>query len=200
MAQLRRASAELRGHVRITGTGFVLTHFLVPALDGFAQAHPGMTLELLPEGAALSFHRRETDIALRLGSDAEDNTRIRKLGCIPFRLYRPAGVANPVGVVRYGDELRHVPEMVALDRCRPQAHVALKASRLDILTEAALSLGAEVMLPERLAARDNRFESVDQADTRAERPLYLLIHPERARVPSVATVTAWIERAARGWF
>jgi len=101
--------------------------------------------------------------------------------------------------VRYGPALAHVPEMQALSRLRPGARVALTADKLEILMEAALSLGAELMLPEVSALRDPRFEAVDLPDAIAERPVYLMMHPERARVPSVAAVAAFIEEAVRGW-
>jgi len=47
--------------------------------------------------------------------------------------------------------------------------------------------------------RDPRFEAVDEPETTAERPVFLMMHPERARVPSVAAVAAFIEEAVRGW-
>lgn len=200
MALLRRATAELQGQVRVTSTGFVLARLLAPALAPFAHDHPGLTIDFLDDDQALSFERRETDIAVRLGRTAEETTRIKSLGTLGFRLCRPVGSsANGTVVVRYGGELAHLPEMQALDRCRPGARVALKANRLDILAEAAVALGAEIMLPELLAARDPRFEIVGHPDGWAERPLYLMIHPDRARVPSVASVAKWIEATLRRW-
>jgi|AGTN01.2.fsa_nt_gi Transcriptional regulator len=197
LAQLHRATAELRGHVRVTSTASVLARLLAPALGAFGRDHPGITLDFVADDRALSFERHETDIALRLGRTAEDSTRVKSLGTLPFRLCRPAG-SHPDTVVRYDDDLAHLPEMRALDRCRPGARVALKANHLDILTEAAAALGAEVMLPEETAARDPRFEIVEHPEGWAERPLILMVHPERARVPSVASVARWIEATVRG--
>ncbi|WEX76231.1 LysR family transcriptional regulator [Sinorhizobium numidicum] len=200
MAALRRATAELKGHVRVTSVGFVLARILAPALGGLERSHPGITLDLVADDQPLSFERRETDIAVRLGRTAEDSTRIKRLGDIRFRLCRPAGL--PSGehpVVRYGAALAHLPEMLALDRARPNARAALTADKLEILIEAALALGAEVMLPELSARRDPRYEVVDEPAGVADRPVYLMIHPERARVPSVAAVATFIEAAVRDW-
>ena len=61
------------------------------------------------------------------------------------------------------------------------------------------ALGAELMLPDVSGSRDPRFEAVDEPDATAERPVYLMMHPERARVPSVAAVAAFIEETMRGW-
>ncbi|THK34405.1 hypothetical protein EHS39_30600 [Ensifer sp. MPMI2T] len=75
----------------------------------------------------------------------------------------------------------------------------LTADKLEILAEAALALGAEVMLPELSVRQDPRFEIVDEPTAVADRPAYLMIHPERGRVPSVAAVAAFVEAAVRGW-
>lgn len=194
LALLRRATAELQGHVRVTSTGFVLARLLAPALGAFACGHPGVTVEFVADDQALSFARREADLAVRLGDSAEDSTRIKRLGTLGFRLCRPVGRQENGMVVRYGDDLAHLPEMRALERCRPAARVALKSNRLDILTEAALALGAEIMLPE---VPDARFAAVEHPEGRAGRPLYLMLHPERARVPSVAAVARWIEETLK---
>lgn len=192
MAALRRAQSELRGHVRLTSVGFVLARILAPALGRLAAAHPGITLEMVADDQPLSFARREADIALRLGDRAEAEARIRRLGTLPFGLYRPVGAPGDGPVVRYTEGLAHLPEMLALDAACPGARVALACDRLDVLAEAALASGAGVMLPEMMAAKDLRFRAMG---VRGERPLYLLLHPDRARVPSVARVAEWVEAA-----
>lgn len=200
-AVLARTGTALQGNVRITSVGFVLSRILTPALAGFARHHPGITLDFIAEDQALSFDRREADIAIRFGREAEDRTRIKSLGAIRFGLYRPADLTaeSAVPVVKYGEELSHVPEMRALDRVRPGAHVVFRANRLDILIEAALAFGAEIMLPEVLARTDARFAAASGPDSWTERSCYLMLHPERVRVPSVAMAARWAETAIRSW-
>ncbi|NUS68739.1 MAG: LysR family transcriptional regulator [Ensifer adhaerens] len=200
LAMLLRRTAELKGQVRVTSIGFVLSAILAPSLARLEQRHPGLTLDLVADNQMLSIERREADIAIRMARAGEDSVRVKSLGTLRFRLFRPRGQGeDPCPVVRYGPALAHVPEMQALDRLRPDARVALTADKLEILMEAALSLGAELMLPEVSGLRDARFEAVDLPDAVAERPVYLMMHPERARVPSVAAVAAFIEEAVRGW-
>lgn len=197
LAILKRSTAELRGQVRVTSVGFVLSRILAPALSGFGARHPGLSLELVADDQSLSFARRETDIAIRFGRNAEDSTRIKHLGALPFGLFRPSGppLADDLPVVRYGEALDHLPEMRALDAIRPGTRAVLRSSRIDILIEAALAMGAEIMLPELIGANDPRFVRIPGGE--AERPLYLLVHPERARLPTVARVAAWAEQAVR---
>jgi DNA-binding transcriptional LysR family regulator len=201
LAILKRTTAELRGQVRITSVGFVLARILAPALGVFSARHPGIALDLLADDQSLSFARREADIAIRFGGNAEETTRIKHLGMMQFRLFRPKGLteAGELPVVRYGEELDHLPEMRALDAARKGTRIALRSSRTDVLIEAALVLGAEIMLPELIGRADRRFETVVIDDGRAERPLYLLIHPDRARTPTVARTATWVEETVRRW-
>ena len=142
-------------------------------------------------------------MAVRLGSTAEDITRIKKLGDVVFRRCRPkvfrGKAAKELAVVRYRDDLLDTPEMRVLDLARPDARGAFKSNRLDILIEAALALGAEIMLPERVAQADARFMISDADEKPASRPLFLMTHPDRMHTPSVAATAAWVATAARRW-
>ncbi len=123
---------------------------------------------------------------------------MRKIGEARFRLCRavgaPPGAAAPI--VRYTEALGHLPEMRLLDRLRPGARAVLTVDRLDILIEAA-ALGAELMLPEVSARRDPRFVFAD--DAVATRPIFRLVHADRARAPSVAAATRWIDETVANW-
>jgi DNA-binding transcriptional LysR family regulator len=203
IAGLKRATAELQGQVRVTSVGFILSTILAPALGAFGREHSKITLDFIADNQALSFAQREADIAVRLGRTAEASTRIKKLGTIRFCLCRPLNVPETLAavrpIVRYGEDLAHLPEMIALDQVRPMAPVALRSDRLDILHQAAIALGADVMLPKTLALQDGRFQLFDQPEAQAERPVYLMLHPDRASVPSVSLVAQWIEHTLRTW-
>lgn len=201
LAALKRSTAELRGQVRITSVGFVMAHVLAPSLPDWGARHPSIALELIAEDQSLSFARREADIALRFGRNAEDSTLIKQIGILRFALFAPIGIGTgeAVPIVRYGEALDHLPEMQALEIARPGARTALRANRLDILIEAALALGAHVMLPTAIGDQDPRFTRLALAGSSAERPLYLLVHPERARLPTVAHAAAWVEACVKRW-
>lgn len=202
-AILNDGTVKMHGNVRVTSVGFLLANALAPALGAFQREHPGVCIEFIADDRSLSFERREADVAARLGATAEDSTRIRRLGNVVFRLCRPTALrgesANELPVVRYRDDLLDSPEMRALELARPVAIIAFKSNRLDVLIEAALALGAEIMLPERVAQADPRFKISDVADTTATRPLFLMTHPDRAQTPSVAATASWVAMTARRW-
>lgn len=197
-ALLRNATAELRGAVRVTSVGTVLSAALAPALGRLLAEHPGLRVEFLADDHALSFARREADLAIRLGGGGEDDALEKSLGRLRFVLCRVATATDPdPPVLRYADELAHVPEMRALDAARPGARVALACNRLEVLIAAARASGGEIMLPAPMLRDLPEFRAVGTVT--AERPLRLLLHPERRRAPSVAAVAAWAEAALRDW-
>lgn len=196
LAAIRRSEAEMQGLVRVASVGFVLAKILAPAVGLFARAHPGVALELHADDHLARFDRREADIAVRLGRSPDDGATMKKIGELRFRLCRPAGAPEAgAPLARYTEALDHTPEMRCLDALRSGAPALVRSDRLDILIEASLALGAELMLPEILAERDPRFVIVSEAA--AARPVYRLIQADRARAPSVAAAARWIERTLR---
>lgn len=197
-ALLRNATAELRGTVRVTSVATVLAAALAPALGALLRDHPGLRVEFLAEDHALSFARREADVAIRLGGGGEDDAVEKSLGRLRFVLCRAAGAEAPdPPVLRYAEDLAHTPEMRALAAARPGARVALACNRLEVLIAAARATGGEIMLPAPMLRDLPDFRSVGEVT--AERPLRLLLHPERRRAPSVAAVAKWAEAALKAW-
>lgn len=199
LAAMRRSEAEMQGLVRVASVGFVLAQILAPALGDFSQAHPGVAIAFYADDQLARFDRREADIAVRLGRTGDDSAVMKKIGQLRFRLCRAAAAPEraPPPLARYTEALDHTPEMRLLDEMRPQARAAVRADRLDVLIEAALALGGEVMLPEIAARRDPRFLFV--GDAAAVRPIYRLVHADRARAPSVAAAARWIDETVRAW-
>ena len=200
LAAMRRSEAEMRGLARISSVGFILAEVLAPALGGFARAHPGVTIALHADDRLARFDRREADIAVRLGRTSDDSALMKKIGEARFRLCRAIGAPERVGpppLVRYTEALDHLPEMQLLDRLRPGVGAAARADRLDVLIAAAVALGGEVMLPDIAARRDPCFVFADEGV--ATRPIFRLVHADRARAPSVAAATRWVDESVAAW-
>jgi hypothetical protein len=86
-----------------------------------------------------------------------------------------------------------MPEAIALSALRPGARVAARSNHLDVLVEAAASVGAEVMLPTLMGDADERFSEVKGTRGTAFRDVYRLAHPERGRTLAVRAVARWID-------
>jgi DNA-binding transcriptional LysR family regulator len=194
---LAASRVALRGVVRVTSVGLIQSFMLAPALADFAAAHPGITLDLGVEDQNLSFEKREADVALRLGRGPEDHALITRLGALRFRLYRPMDTEGPRPIVAYHEALAETPEMRLLARLRPGAEIIARSNQIEVLWRAALATGAEVMAPDILGDGDSRFRRSEDDGLVAEREVFRLSHPARAREPNVAAVIRWIDRTVR---
>ncbi len=78
-ADLRRKDVALSGAVRIGAPDGFTTYFLVDALRGLVERHPGIEIQLVPMPLAASLARREVDIAVTLDEPAAGRVVARRL-------------------------------------------------------------------------------------------------------------------------
>jgi DNA-binding transcriptional LysR family regulator len=191
---LRRGKAELSGRVRVSSLGFIFQHWLAPRLGDFHRRHPMVALDWVAEDRSASFARREADIAVRLGRPEDDVARMRRLGAISFRLYRHASAAEATAppILSYGEDLDHLPEMVFLRSMRAGRRPVLRANRIDMLTAASAAIGAELLLPEQVAASFASLRPAPDVEGSVSREAFMLLHPERMETASVRAVADWV--------
>ncbi len=176
-AILSRARVELAGRVTISCLGFYATNVLAPHLNELLELHPKIVVDIASEDRLVNFEQREADIAVRFAWPEESIAVMRRLASIEFRRYRAKTAApHNAPIVQYTESLEHLPEMQLLSDLRPDMAPFLRADRLDLLANAAASIGGEVMLPEWIGDNDKRFVRMDDDTVFAERPIILLIH------------------------
>lgn len=196
-AILSKAQVELAGRVTISCLGFYATNVLAPHLDKLLKLHPKIAVDIISEDRLASFKQREADIAIRFAWPEESIAVMRRLSSVLFRRYRATSIEphdehHKSLIVQYSESLAHLPEMQLLSNLRPNTEPFLRSDRIDLLANAAASIGAEVMLPEPTGDQDKRFIRMDDDKVFAERPIFLLTHPERKIAPSVVAVKKWL--------
>ncbi|EYF08703.1 LysR family transcriptional regulator [Chondromyces apiculatus] len=70
----------VRGRVRISVPTTWGLHRLLPQLEGFAEAHPAVELDILVSNMVVDFVREGCDLAVRLGRIEDESLVSRKLG------------------------------------------------------------------------------------------------------------------------
>ena len=93
----RGAEGPPRGRVRISLPTTYGLHRVVPALAGFAEAHPEVVLELQVQNQVADFVREGCDLAIRLGTIDDASLVARKLGEAPLGVF-----ASPAYLDRHG--------------------------------------------------------------------------------------------------
>ena len=104
LADLRQAeqdagsgTTQLRGHLRVTMSPWILSRFIMPKLADMREAHPDLTLEFLAVDRMVSLAEEGQDCAIRVGQLADSALRAQKL-CNNDRLI----CASPVYLERFG--------------------------------------------------------------------------------------------------
>lgn len=64
---------ELSGNIRVTMPGFLTSHLLMPDLQRFRRAYPGIELEINTAYSHVDLTKREADVALRISNDVPEN-------------------------------------------------------------------------------------------------------------------------------
>jgi len=142
IGEATRGRQPLRGTVRVSvaegfGTWFVSRH-----LGEFADAHPGVEVDLVASSGFLNPGRRETDLAVLLARPRRGPLKVRKLADYRLRLYGAASdiAARPVAATRdlggwrmigYIPDILYAPELRYLDELPIDRSPQLRSSSIN---------------------------------------------------------------------
>ncbi len=163
-----------------------------------AAAHPALELELTADPSNRDLVKRDADLALRLARPEAGGDRVlaRRVGTLSYGVFAAAGLSPPVAWIGYAPGFQHPPparwtEAAAASRGEPTA--SLRVEDAETLLEAAAAGLGKAVLPRAIAARDPRLVALRLGEP-PERPLWLLVHRDMARLARIRAVGDWIAR------
>ena len=196
-----------RGPVRLTAPDAVSEYLLPPMLAKISRETPEVTIELMVSNQVLSLAQRSADIALRVTDTPDPALRGRRLGTVAMAIYGEKLLASR----SVGQAADHpwVGYDAALACTRPAAWVAANVPGRSIRFRANTLLGAAQavrsgigfgILPCFMEASIPGIVRVEPPIPSLESSLWLLVHPDIARVPRVRaacdTLARMLKRAA----
>jgi DNA-binding transcriptional LysR family regulator len=110
--EVRRADSALVGPIRVAVPGALGRRRIAPALFAFAQAHPGVQLDLRVSDARLDLVAERIDLAVRIGKQSEPGLVTRVLARSPQRLVAPLGLVGLLDGAAGLDALGRLPRVV----------------------------------------------------------------------------------------
>lgn len=211
VASLTRAAfgteARLEGAVRLTAPLALITHFLLPRLEGFQQRYPGIRLELLGDLPLDAMLQGAADIGLRISKPVSDHLDIRRVSPCRFALYeaasappRPA-VENPW--VTLTEDQAALPEAQWLQALFPGTAPRLRLSTTLAMLAAAQAGCGMAALPCYLGDVAPGLRRVAGVPEGPRESLFLVTHREQrglARVRALVDFLAEAIAAERGRF
>lgn len=106
--QFRSQGAQLAGRLRVEMPSRIARRLVAPALPGFFERHPGVTLELGSSDRTIDLVQEGVDCALRVGELASSSLVARPLGQLSVITCASPGYLQRHGVPRHPDDLpRH---------------------------------------------------------------------------------------------
>ena len=198
---------ELTGALRLTTAFVVMEHLLPQPLADFANAYPGIEVEVVENAFLVDLARRhadagpaqlQADVALRLSANVAEHLVGRPLGLTHCRVYALRGAPGlPQDVQPTATLVRDAP-WVAFERdatqrvydrwMRTQLAQSRVRVRVDIFNAAAAMLRTGIgvgVLPTFVAERHPELVAVSEVIPELSVPVWMLTHPdlrETARV------------------
>jgi DNA-binding transcriptional LysR family regulator len=212
----RRVSGEdarIEGTVRVTASE-AISGYLVKNFVALRERHPQLMVEILSGNRSFDVMRGEADIAVRAREVEEPGLVVRKLVEAGWSLYaapayveRKGAPATPEDlcghdVIGFDKSMGAVPGALWLDEHAQGTQVVMRGNSIvAALNAAILGLGMTV-LPCFIADTESALRRLT-ARVLGGRNIFLVVHPDLAKVAKVRTVMEFIvhtfERDARMW-
>lgn len=203
----REPGGPVRGTVRVSvsegfGTWFVSRH-----LGSLADAHPGLSVDLVASSGFLSPSRRETDVAVLLARPRRGPLITRKLADYSLRFYaakayldagapldQPADLRDH-RLIGYVPDILYAPELRYLDEV-PGAHEPqLRSSSINAQFRMATYGAGVAVLPCFIGDSSSALTRV-LPEIVLRRSFWLVTHEETRHFPQVAAFVDWLTALA----
>lgn len=209
----RQQSAGMSRTIRFTAFRDAFNHRLMSVIEAFADTHPDVRFEFLPNDDKLDLVRGEADIALRGAEVVHETTLIcrtvRKIGYSLFasktyaeRHSLPSSEADFGGhrfAVHQGRYVNSRSNQWLLDRIAPH-QIAASVDEMTAMV-AVISLGDVVgVLPTPWGCNNDRFIRCFDLPPESASTIWLLVNPVAWRRPEVKAFTAFFVPHYRAQF
>jgi molybdate transport repressor ModE-like protein len=206
--QFKGGAHSLSGHVRVGSTEGFGSFFLAPQLARFAQAHPDISIDLLPVPHFVSLSKREADIAILLERPERGQYVHTKLCDYRLRLYgTPAYIEKHAipeksadlrehAFLNYVTDLVFSMELLYLDRAIPNAKANFCTTSIVAQYHAALQGTALAILPCFMAEPDPRLVAILPEQISVTRQFWLCCREDLRKLRRIAALWDYLREAA----
>ena len=205
---LQGKNLEEKGNVRLGMTEAFGNYFIAPAMAGFCEQHPQITVDLLPLQRFVKLSQHEADLAVTVEKPTNTTLVVSKLCDYQLRLYasreylaRHAPITSLAElqqhqVISYVDELIFSNQLCYLERYVPDIVPVFRSTSVVTQFMAVKQGLGLAVLPCFLAREADELVPVLTEDIRIIRSFWIAAHPERKRLARVNSVWQHLKQAA----
>jgi DNA-binding transcriptional LysR family regulator len=195
---------DLTGLIRITSTETFASRFVMPRLQPFVQAHPGLQVELIGDQRNLSLARGDADVALRFAPPAGGEQRAKLVGHLRYRFYAKAGQVprthdETLAYIGYSEGARYSVESQHFEKIVGTNAVISVLTNTQLVRLAAVRAGLGIgLLPQYLGDADPELARFELGGPALSREIWLIVHKDLVDVPRIKACMDFIEETMEG--
>ena len=202
--QQAEEGAGLGGTIRISVSEGFGQGFMAPRLAAFAEAHPGVALDLIASTGFLNPSRREADIAIMLARPKGGPLIAAKLTDYRLGVYASEAYLAEAGLVEsvealtrrrlvgYVPDLIYAPELRYLAEVDERLEPAIRSSSITAQARLIASGAGCGILPCFLGDTTPGLVRVLVREVAIERSFWLVVHRDMRRVARIEAFIAWL--------
>ena len=203
--KLSGVEAGPAGTVRLATPEAFGSFLVAPNVQLLHARYPGICLELVPEGRAVSLSHREADIGVMLARPPSGRFHVRKLVDYGLGLFATSTYLEKAGPIRqmsdlqghafvsYFDDLVGIPQLRALEQIIPDATVVFRSSSI-VAQHNAVASGLGVGLLHIFeASRDPQLVPILPQHIVVQRAYWLVVNSETRALPRIAAVLRFLD-------
>ncbi|MFD1612751.1 LysR family transcriptional regulator [Sphingomonas tabacisoli] len=201
-AEGAQAGLQASGTIRVSVAEGFGTSVIAPHLHEFADAHPGIGVELVASSGFLNLSRREADVAVMLARPQRGPLVARKLTDYNLGIYGRRGVARPLSsiadlgeerLVGYVPDLIYAPELHYLEETAPGLSATLSSTSVNAQA-AMIRSGAGIgILHCFVGDLDPLLERLLPEEVDIARSYWLVMHRDLRGVARVKAFVDWLD-------
>lgn len=193
LEEAKKADGVASGRVRLAASENLANFLIVPALPGFFDRHPGISIDLLTGMSTLNVSRQEAEVAIRNQRPEAGNVIIKKLGIQAQAFYRAKGPQVEDTTIKWAsvrDEF-FIPSQ--LNDLTQEAPSKLFTTSLYSQVVAARAGIGKAMLPCIIGDVEPLLERIGAPVASFGQELWLVYHKDLSSSPRIRAVVEFIE-------
>lgn len=195
------AKGIAEGTIRVSVSEGFGSAIIAANLVDFANAHPGIGIELVASTGFLNPSRREADIAIMLARPKRGPLIVRKLTDYRLGLYGSRDKADVLSLSTLGEhrligyvpDLIYAPELRYLDDVPGNLTASLTSSSVNAQAQLVKSGAGIGILPCFLADGDPGLQRFLPDDVDIQRAFWLVVHRDMRGIARIRLFIAWLD-------
>jgi DNA-binding transcriptional LysR family regulator len=207
LAMARRLAGQaqsLRGCLRIASADWFGAYVLPPIIAAYAEAHPGVDVEILTGTRLFSLAQREADIAFRIVPFDTSDILQRRLSRLHYGVYIAADAPEPVfgdgtgfRLITHDTSTGHFPDIAWLMESFPNAATVMRSNNRNVQARMCRQGVGIAVLPRVVGSQIPGLRQIDLPEAPPSRDIWMGYHRDLKHLQRLRAFIAILDEHLR---